>query len=172
MTRATVVLAAALLVGCGDGDSSGAGGSKAGATLSAEEMADALRQQASADPDEMRRAVEAAAAEASKQMGGNVADVAAKAKALSERSLTAADVERYLAAVEKVRALGTKPEGLADVLADHGLTVPEWGVLSGRIAAARIASKMPSDKLDAKVLGDVEAVRPFLDRLFPPRRGN
>ena len=169
MSRGSFWLAALLVVGCGDGGSSDGVPAKDGTPLSASELAEALRRKAAADPDELRRAVEAAAKETSNQMGGDVRDVAAKAKALADRSLTAEDVEKYLAAVEKVRAQGTKPDALAAVLAEVGLTVPEWGVLTGRVAAARVASKMPLDRLDPKVRGDVEAVRPYLDRLFPAR---
>lgn len=171
MRRTSLVVACLSLVACGDdapGRSPVPGGAPPppfaartdGTALTPEELAKAMR---------MPKGGEAAAKELTDalkaRLGPTLEEDAKKAKAFAERPLTAADVETYLAVTPEMRSAATIQGGAAALLARHGLTGMEWGVLSGRISALRMALRVPDARLDAKTAADVETLRPFAERL-------
>jgi hypothetical protein len=169
MRRSSVVFLV-LLAACGDSQEDSVSDAR-GTPVTPQEMAEALRQRdaagAKGDP---ARAFEDATAAIRERVGGDLAEAAAKAQAMGERPLTAADVETYLAVFPKVRSLHGTPAEMSAVLAEHGLGTLEWGVLSSRITAARFAERLPPDKMDPKIAADVATVRPFADRIEALRR--
>jgi len=166
MTRSTVFLAfvlGALLPRCGDDAPSG-DSKKSGRPVTPDELAEAMRK--SGAPEDFERVAREAAEKVKESMGGgDLEEMGRKASALGARALTAADVETYIAVSPKVRGKQGKPQEMSAVLAEHGLTMAEWLVLNGRITSMLFATKLPKDKLDAKIAADVETVRPFVDRI-------
>lgn len=88
-----------------------------------------------------------------------------KAAAFAARPLTPADVELYLALAPRMREAAAGQGAAAAVLAERGLSGMEWGALSGRIGALRMALRVPDATLDPKTAADVDVLRPFADRL-------
>ncbi len=103
------------------------------------------------------------------RLGPTLEEDGRKAKAFAERPLTSADVETYLALAPRMREAAQLQGAAAAVLAEKGLSGMEWGVLSGRIQALRMALRVPGAKLDPKTAADVEVLRPFADRLDAAR---
>jgi hypothetical protein len=119
-----------------------------------------------ADLTDAMEAAQAAKREIEERMGGvDLEESANKAKALGDRPLTAADVERYIEVFPKVRAAGSDLQAKNAVLKTAGLTPLEWTVLTGRITAMRMAARLPAASVKPDIAGDVETVRRFADRL-------
>lgn len=150
-------LLGAVLVACGDEPPSAPDPTK---RLSREDLEKLMGNRA--DGQAMAREMEAALKE---RMGPNFVEDAQKAKALSERPLTAQDVETYLAVAPQLRTASKDRSGWEKVLAERGLSQPEWGVLMGRMMQVRMLLRSPSAKVDAKLQADVETVRPYADRI-------
>lgn len=161
---ASPVLALLALAACGDEPAKPQG--PAAPAVSPEKLAEELRKLGN-DPDALRKAIGAVDPAAGRHVGTDLAAAADRVKELAGRPLTSTDVERYLAVLPKVRAAGATGTGLAAILAEAGLTMPEWGALVGRMTAARIASRLPAENLDARMKADLELLRPYLDRLSP-----
>jgi hypothetical protein len=162
-------LVAPVLAGCGDDAPSDDAG-KSGRPVTPAELEEALRRSGTAHAD-AQRAAEAAAARVRESMGGgDLEEMGRKASALGARPLTSADVETYIALVPKVRGKQGKPQEMSAVLGEHGLSTPEWLVLSGRMTAVLWAVKLPKDKVDATIAADVETVRPYADRIEAARK--
>lgn len=177
MRRTSLLLVVGLsLVACGD-DAPSKGAvpgapptspfdlGKSGKPLTPEEMAQAMRM----GKDGERAAKELTDA-LKARLGPTLEEDAKKAQAFAERPLTAADVETYLALAPQMRTAAGTQGAAAALLAERGLTGMEWGILTGRIMALRMALRAPAAKLDAKTAADVETLRPFADRLAPPNR--
>lgn len=94
------------------------------------------------------------------------AEAGSRMRELSERALTSADVERYLALATKLQSLGGSkdPQALLRVLEEQQVSMPEWGLLTSRILAAVGAAEYGS-ATKGLAAGDVEAVRPFVERI-------
>lgn len=176
MRRTSLAIVCLSLVACGDDASSkgavpGAPPSspfdlgKGGKALTPEELAQAMKMGKGGEQaaKELTDAIRA-------RLGPMVEEDAKKAKAFAERPLTTTDVETYLALAPEMRTAAGTQGAAAALLAQRGLSGMEWGVLSGRIMALRMALRAPAAKLDAKTAADVETLRPFADRLGPTGR--
>jgi|GEM_PF-4400598 len=171
MRRTALVVVGLSLVACGD-DAPSKGAvpgappatpfdlGKGGKPLTSEELAQAMRMGKDGEKvaKELTDAIQA-------RLGPTVVEDAKKANAFAERPLTATDVENYLALAPEMRTAAGTQGAAAALLAQRGLSGMEWGVLSGRIMALRMALHTPSAKLDSKTAADVEVLRPFADRL-------
>lgn len=103
------------------------------------------------------------------RLGPTLEEDGKKAKAFAARPLTANDVETYLALAPRMREAANLQGAAAAVLSEKGLSGMEWGVLSGRIRALRMALGVPAASLDPKTAADVAVLRPFADRLAADR---
>lgn len=167
-TRLAFVAIVALgLPSCGGDDSDGTVDGKRGRAVTPAEMADAMRKAGLHDQATTQAEIERMSAELGATLGGDVHDVARKAKALAERRLTSADLDTYLALMPKVRNAGAT----AEVLADHGLTVTEWQVLRARVMSLTAMASLPEAARKPELAADLETIRPYLDRLKASARG-
>jgi hypothetical protein len=160
-----------LLAACGDDEPSPVTRLREGGKpVTPEELAEALREMGTGprSAHDLSGAMEEAARALGASSGAELQAAAERARALGERPLTTADVETYLALAPGVRAAGSDLAAVREALATKGLSQAEWGVLAGRILAARMALRLPassSGKMDPKMAADIETVRPFADRL-------
>jgi hypothetical protein len=165
----TAFIALLLLVaGCGD-DAPPPGKSSSGRPVTPEELRNAMKEGfpgQGADLTDAMKAAQEARREIEERMGGvDLEESAKKAKALGDRPLTAADVERYIDVFPKVRAAGSDLQAKNAALKSAGLTPLEWTVLTGRIHAMRMAARLPATSIKPDIAADVETVRAFADRL-------
>jgi hypothetical protein len=86
-------------------------------------------------------------------------------QAAAERPLGAADVERFLAALPDWHRVGSRADEWQQVARNHGYGTGEWLVIQGRILQAMARLQMPDVGLPAGQRGDVDVVRPFVDRI-------
>lgn len=115
---------------------------------------------------EVAEAVRAALASAT---GGGGPGALDRAKELTTRALTDADIERFLVLMPKIRAAGSDRTKVLSTLEAEGLSVMEWGPLAARIttAALGVKSGMGVGANEA----DIDVVRPHLDRVLAAMRG-
>lgn len=99
------------------------------------------------------------------------ADWAARAKEMSTRAITSADVERFLAVMPKLRDAEGDPKSLQAALADQGLSMVEWSMLAMRITTLASSVNKPPERLDERTQADLEVLRPYLDRLNAAMKG-
>lgn len=163
MPRWSLLFACLALAACGEPTPQEPGAKDT--PLSASQLAEALRSGRPQDAAALEAALEESRKSLEGRLGGNLNDVAHKAKALSERPLTAEDIERFLAVSPKVLTVRGSGANLPAVLAENGLSVPEWSVLMARLVKAGAALRRPGTALSAQAAADLEAVRPFADRL-------
>lgn len=148
-----------LLSGCGDD----AGGSPKDPSraLTPAELGEAL-QRGKADPQATARELEATLKE---QLGPHLADGAAKAKEMTERPLTAADVERFLELAPVLYPIRKDMAATGKALTARGTTFVEYTLMMSRIMAARMQLRTGKDPADERRKQDVEVVRPYADRI-------
>lgn len=88
-----------------------------------------------------------------------------RADAMRTRRMTAADVERFLELSPRLREVRSDPAAVHKVLDESQASYREYATLSARIVAAQqlLASGQPAP--DENIRGDMDAVRPYADRI-------
>lgn len=148
-----------LLSGCGDDASSTPKDpSKA---LTPAELGEALKR-GNADSRATARELEARLKE---ELGPHFADGAAKAKEMTSRPLTGADVERFLELAPVLYPIRKDMAATGKALTARGMTFVDYTLTMSRIMAARMQLRTGKDPADELRKQDVEVVRPYADRI-------
>ncbi|MFO0932813.1 MAG: hypothetical protein U1E39_08885 [Planctomycetota bacterium] len=88
-----------------------------------------------------------------------------RADAMRTRPMTAADVERFLELAPRLRDVRSDPAAVHKVLEDRQASYREYATLTARIVAAQqlLAAGQPAP--DETLRRDMDAVRPYVERI-------